>query len=159
MGRVTSTVLKELDTLNDQVCLVATTNLATHFDKAFLRRFDIVINFNRYTEEDLIEVADVLLDFYLNRYKRSDKKRELFHKILRLMQPLPYPGDLKNMIKTSIVLSSEEEHLSYLKRLYQKITEGGELSIEDLRRKGFTVREIETVTGISKSRVARTLKE
>lgn len=159
MGRVTSTVLKELDEMNDNVCLVATTNLASHFDKAFLRRFDIAINFNRYEPEDLIEVADRLLDFYLNRYKRSGRRRELFHKILKLMDPLPYPGDLKNLIKTSIVLSPEDEELSYLRRLYRKVTEGRELSIEELRNKGMTVREIETVTGISKSSVSRELKE
>src|SRR5699024_8776982 len=38
MGRVTSTILKELDNLNEDVVLIATTNLFEKFDKALTRR-------------------------------------------------------------------------------------------------------------------------
>ena len=49
MGRVTSTLLKCLDRMNENVVLVATTNLFNMFDKALSRRFDSIIDFNRYT--------------------------------------------------------------------------------------------------------------
>lgn len=44
MGRVTSTFLKELDSLSSDVLLIATTNLVNSFDKALLRRFDAKIS-------------------------------------------------------------------------------------------------------------------
>ena len=48
MGRATSTILKELDQLNDNILFIATTNLFSSFDKALIRRFDSIINFNNY---------------------------------------------------------------------------------------------------------------
>ena len=45
MGRVTSTLLKCLDRMNENVVLVATTNLFNMFDKALSRRFDSIIDF------------------------------------------------------------------------------------------------------------------
>lgn len=40
MGRVTSTLLKELDMLSESVVCIATTNLYKNIDKAIIRRFD-----------------------------------------------------------------------------------------------------------------------
>ena len=67
MGRATSAVLKGLDNLNDTVVLIATTNLYDSFDKALSRRFDAIINFNRYTQEDLIEVAETIVNGLLSK--------------------------------------------------------------------------------------------
>lgn len=53
MGRVTSTILKELDRLTDlnkEIIIIATTNLFEKFDKALIRRFDAIIDFNRYSK-------------------------------------------------------------------------------------------------------------
>ena len=58
MGRATSAVLKGLDGLNESIMLIATTNLFDSFDKALVRRFDSIIDFNRYTKEDLVEIAE-----------------------------------------------------------------------------------------------------
>ena len=49
MGRATSAMLKGFDRMNENVVLVATTNLFEHFDKALVRRFDFVVDFNRYS--------------------------------------------------------------------------------------------------------------
>ena len=62
MGRATSTILRELDNLDDRIVLVATTNLYEHFDKALIRRFDSVIDFDRYSIEDLYKVAENTLN-------------------------------------------------------------------------------------------------
>ena len=56
MGRATSAMLKEFDRMNENVVLVATTNLYKYFDKALIRRFDSVIDFDRYTQEDLLSL-------------------------------------------------------------------------------------------------------
>ncbi len=51
MGRVTTSILKALDNLNENIILIATTNLFKHFDRALSRRFDLVLNFNKISKE------------------------------------------------------------------------------------------------------------
>lgn len=159
MGRATSSILKELDRLDDRIVLVATTNLYEHLDKALSRRFDAVIDFNRYTQEDLQDIAEVLLNNFLNKYKCVGRNVRLFRKIIGLMEPIPYPGDLKNLIRTSIAFSNPNSEFDYLKRLYAYIADQKEMDLRFLQSQGFTVREIEILTGVSKSQVSRELKE
>ena len=158
MGRATSTVLKKLDILNERVVLVATTNLFEHFDKALVRRFDSVIDFNRYSREDLLEIAEKLLNSFLNKYKCAGRNVRLFRKIMLLHDQLPYPGELKNMIRTSIAFSSANDEFDYLRRIYYSVSNETTVDIKALQKRGFTIREIQILTGISKSQVARELK-
>ena len=98
MGRVTSTILRELDRLTDlnkEIVIIATTNLYSNFDKALIRRFDAVINFNRYSKEDLIEVAEFYFSSFVKNFKSVSKDIRLFRKILTVAPELPYPGELK----------------------------------------------------------------
>lgn len=102
MGRVTSTFIKELDRLNENVVIIATTNLFSNFDKAIVRRFDATVSFDRYSKEDLIEIADAILSSTLKKNANSKQDMRLFNKILKNMESIPFPGDLKQIIKTSI---------------------------------------------------------
>nr|WP_265503573.1 hypothetical protein [Mycoplasma mycoides] len=52
MGIVTLTILQCLDNLNKEIILIATTNLYDYLNKTPVRRFDYVVNFNRYTNKD-----------------------------------------------------------------------------------------------------------
>ena len=158
MGRATSTLLKEFDRLDERIVLLATTNLFDHFDKALIRRFDSIIDFNRYEQEDLAEIAEVILNSFLNKYKCSGKNIRLFRKIVKLMSPIPYPGELKNIIRASVAFSDPSDEYDYLKRLYKAVSPEP-VDIHVLQTQGFTVREIEIITGISKSQVSRELKE
>ncbi len=163
MGRVTSTILRELDRLTDlntEIVIIATTNLFANFDKALIRRFDAVINFNRYSKEDLIEVAEFFFASFAKKFKGIAKDTRLFKKILNAAVTLPYPGDLKNIIKTSLAFSDATAEYDYLKRLFNSLI--GNLdgfAISELYAKGFTVREIEKLKGESKSSVARKLSK
>ena len=75
------------------------------------------------------------------------------------MNQIPYPGELKNLIKTSLAFSDPGSDFDYLKRLYATINKGeSEHYLKDLQSKGFTLREIEILTGVSKSQVSRELK-
>lgn len=159
MGRATSSVLKGLDILNDKIVLIATTNLYNAFDKALVRRFDSVIDFNRYTREDLIDIAEIIINKLLNKFKNLKKNTRLFKKIINQMETIPYPGELKNLLKTSIAFSNPKEEYDYLKRLLNNIKPNLITNLKQLQEKGFTVREIEILTGISKSQVSRELKE
>lgn len=159
MGRVTSTILKELDRLDEDVVLIATTNLFKSFDKALIRRFDSVINFNRYTRDDLLEVAESILNAYLLKFKNAGRNMRLFKKVIDCMDEIPYPGDLKNMIKTSLAFSSPSIEFDYTRKLMA--TAVGKETATDLRNLkelGFTLREIEILTGVSKSQISRELK-
>jgi len=158
MGRATSTLLKELDKLNDKIIFIATTNLYQSFDKAIIRRFDKIINFNRYTNEDLVDVAVSILTEYIDKFPSVARDIKLFRKIIGNLDPIPYPGDLKNLIRTSLAFSDVNKPYDYLKRLYEsankvKIDENLKL----LQKQTFTIREIENLTGIPKSTISRGL--
>ena len=159
MGRVTSSVLKGLDGLSDNIVLIATTNLYNQFDKALTRRFDLVINFNRYDRDELIETAEAILNDLLLRFKFANRNMRLFRKIIATMDELPYPGQLKNMIKASLALSDSKNKYDYLVKLYTSINpKKKDITLKVLQKYGFTVREMEILTGISKSQISRELK-
>lgn len=160
MGRVTSSILKELERLNDEILLIATTNLFNSFDKALIRRFDSVINFNRYSQEDLLEIAESILNVLLNKFEFAGRNIRLFKKIINNMEDIPYPGDLKNMIKTALAFSSPDDKYDYLRRLL--VSTQGKQKSENLRLlhdSGYTLREMELLTGISKSQISRELRD
>lgn len=160
MGRATSSVLKGMDELNDNIVLIATTNLLESFDRALLRRFDSIIDFNRYTREDLIEISESILNELLKKFKFAGRNIRLFKKIIGMMENIPYPGELKNLIKTSIAFSDPNNEFDYLKRLLNTIDKNRDFnSLKSLQDNGFTMREIEILTGVSKSQVSRELKE
>lgn len=158
MGRATTELLKGLDKVDERILLVATTNLYEHFDKAVIRRFDSVIDFNRYSEEDLLNVAVGLLDKYLSHFKLANRDIRLFKKIIRLMDPIAYPGDLKNIVKTAVAFSDPNDGSDYFRRLYSSICGERPENLLKLQKQNFTVREIEILTKKSKSSVARELK-
>lgn len=163
MGRVTSTILRELDRLTDlnkEIVIIATTNLYSNFDKALIRRFDAVINFNRYSKDDLIEVAQYYFSSFIKNFKGASKDTRLFKKVLKVAEKLPYPGDLKNIIKTSLAFSDLDAEYDYLKRLYNNLIGNLEQKdINQLYKEGFTIREIEKLKGESKSTISRKLSK
>ncbi len=74
MGRVTSSLLKNLDRMDERIVLVATTNLFEYFDKALIRRFDSVIDFNRYSQEDLLVIAEEYLNKFLTKFNLAEER-------------------------------------------------------------------------------------
>ena len=159
MGRATSAVLKGLDGLNSRIVLLATTNLFGSFDKALIRRFDKVLDFNHYTKKDLQEIADIILEDLLQQFKFQGRNIRLFRKIIALMDPIPYPGELKNLIKTAIAFSNPTEEFDYLSRLFKQIKPSFSGDYKEFQTLGFSVRDIEVLSKVSKSRVSRELME
>ena len=159
MGRATTAFLKGIDGVPDNIVLVATTNLFKCFDKALVRRFDFVVDFNRYSETDLLMVAEKMLDRYLAKANLGGRDVRLFRKVIKLQHPIPYPGDLQNLIKTSVAFSNPDDEFDYLRRLYSTVSGGQDFDVKTLQESGFTVREIGILTQKSKSGVARELQE
>ncbi|MCH5461316.1 AAA family ATPase [Lactobacillus sp. LC28-10] len=158
MGRATSSMLKALDNVNSDVVIIATTNLYNKLDRAFRRRFDTVISFDRYSKSDLLEVAEVLLTNDLKSFKEAGRDTKLFRKILDTAKKLPNPGELKNIIKVALAFSDPSKPFDYLIRIYKDTHQVDQISMVDLKDEGFTVREIGVLTGTSKSQVARELR-
>lgn len=159
MGRVTSLFLKELDKLNDNIIIIATTNLFQNFDKALIRRFDALVSFDRYSKKDLIDVADSILTASLRKVNNLKQDLRLFNKILNKVASIPYPGDLKQIIKTSIAFSDDSNEYDYLRKIYLALNGNPEkIDIQQLNESGYTTREIEILTRIPKSSVSRKLK-
>ena len=161
MGRATSALLRQMDELSEQIILFATTNLFSKFDKAFIRRFDAVIDFGRYTRKDLIDVATSIMNDYAKRFSFIGKNIRLFKKILSKAEQLPYPGEMKNLIRSAIAFSKPNDESDYLRRIYIALIPDGTNAIQNirtLREQGFTLREIEILTGISRSTAAREMK-
>ena len=160
MGRVTSVFLKELERLNEHIVIIATTNLIDKFDKALLRRFDAIISFDRYSKEDLIEIADSMLRATLRNVKSAKISMRLFNKILGNMEKIPYPGDLKQIIKTAIAFCDDSSEYDYLRKMYINLYGlSGAIDIQDLSTQGYTTREIEILSKIPKSSVSRKLRD
>ena len=162
MGRATSMLLSQMDELSEQIMLFATTNLYSKFDKAFIRRFDATIDFGRYTSEDRSDIAVSILNGYSKQFSFIGKNTRLFKKILANAGILPYPGEMKNIILSSIAFSKPDDENDYLRRLYTALVPNGSETIQDihaLHDQNFTLREIEILTGISRSTVAREIKE
>lgn len=158
MGRATSAVLSGLDNLKENVVLIATTNLYGSFDKALSRRFDSIIDFNRYTREDLLDASETIMNKCFERFKFIARNMRLFRKTVNLLSEIPYPGEIKNIIKTSVAFSNLGDQYDYLKRLYRTVNPQSDMSIATLHNEGFTTREIEILTGVPKSTVSRELK-
>lgn len=155
MGRATSAFLKEMDRTDNRYLIFATTNLFKYMDDALTRRFDACIDFGRYSQSDLQKLSESILIDLLHQYSFAEKDLRLFKKIMSLSDSLPLPGELKNVLKKCIVFSSETDEFDYLKRLYRYIRSSEEIIPETLRGEGFTLREIERLTNISRSTLSR----
>lgn len=152
-------MLKGLDSLNDQIILIATTNLVGSFDKALLRRFDKIVDFNRYSQENLKEIALNILEEMLDKCKIAERNTRLVKRMISFLNPIPYPGDLRNMIRSAIAFSDPNDPKDYLRRLWAMIRPDVGQDLEKLKQLGFTVREMEILTHISKSKVSRKLTQ
>lgn len=160
MARATTELFKGLDSLNKDVVLIATTNMFKQLDSALIRRFAGKINFDLYSREQLVDIGLKLYKTYLNRMEGFSNDERIVSKILESTDYLPYPGELKNIIKSSMAFSNVEEPNDYLKRLILDLNPECDLNdILYLKEKyNFSTRDIEQIVGISKSEVARRIK-
>jgi len=155
----TRTFLRELDEMDSQVLLAAATGLCDQPGNDLARYFDAVISFDRCSQDDLMKIAENLLDQYRKPLRTAGQDRRLFRKILRLKSPLPYPGDLKNGIRTAAALCDPDRESDFFRRLYSAYPGREPKDPKELKARGFTVREIAALTGSSRSTIGRRLKD
>jgi len=158
MGRATSAMLKGMDYMDERVVLIATTNLYDYLDKALKRRFDYVVDFDRYSNKDKMDVAESLLDSYLAKLSLRNKDIRLFRKIMSI-HDLPNPGDIKNMIKSAVAFSNPDDSIDYFRRLYKIVVGEEPRNLKLLKKQGFSLREMEILSKVPKSTIAREVKD
>ena len=98
-----------------------------------------------------------MLDRYLDRIKLANRDVRLFRKIMKLLHPIPRPGDLQNLIRTAVAFSDPADGTDYFRRLYSAVAKGAAPEESALKSEGFTIREIALLTNKSKSDIGRTL--
>ena len=161
MESIISTLIGEIDSLSSlhkDIVLIAITNGYDNIDQRFFRKFNFTVNFNQYKQEDLIEICESYCKSFIKQFRDNRKAIRLLRKILKQSKTLPYPGELKNIVKTSIAFSDVSSEYSYLKGLYDALIGKLDLKdVSDLYLEGFTIREIEILKGVSKSTVYRKL--
>lgn len=158
MGRVTSTFIRELDEMRSEVLLFATSNLKRAFDKALLRRFDAVVDFDAYSREDLIEVSKAIYKDVLKDNPATKSDLRIFVKILEALETIPSPGEMRQILRKAVAFSSSSNDSEYLRRVF--IALHGKDAITDVAKldsMGFSAREIALLTQMSKSSASRIL--
>lgn len=159
MDRATTELFSGIDSLSEDVVLIATTNLMKDLDKALVRRFSASINFDAYSKEDLVDIGIKICNVTLEKTSDLEPNNRLLSKILLSADSLPNPGDLKNIIISSIAFSSFNNKFEYLANIYNSLNKKNTSDLKTLSLKGFSIRDIQDLTGISKSEVARRLQK
>lgn len=158
MGRVTSSFLKFFDFLREDIVVLAATNLEKSFDPALLRRFDYKVDFGRFTKEDLIEAGTKLYTTLGKKFGVSKLFPQFVGRLIAHSPGRQTVADLKNIFRTSFAFSDPKDSYEHLRRIFSTLY-GQNTDLAELSRKGFSYREIESLTNLSKSTVARTIKE
>lgn len=157
MGRATTAVFQGLDNLSRGISLIATSNLLNELDPALLRRFDFVVDFDRYSSEDINDIAKKYYEISIKKSGFSSDDR-LFTKILLEKKKDFSPAEMKNVISSAFALSDGSEN-GYWERLYLSLTCNKRIpSPIVLSEKGYTYREIEKITGTPKTTLFRNMK-
>lgn len=158
MGRVTSSFLKFFDYLRDDVVVLAATNLESSFDPALLRRFDYKVDFGRFSKQDIVEAGEKLYSVIGEKFGSKQLYPDFVVKLLSNSSKKETLGDLKNIFRTSFAFSDPKDPSEHLRRIYNSLYDFG-TDVATLSQLGFSYREIELLTTLSKSKVARTIKE
>ena len=101
----------------------------------------------------------VLIDIYLRQYQQFNRNIRLVKKILNQVQQLPMPGDLNNIIRTALAFSNPKDGFDYIRRLYLSLNGVIPTDVQELKKFGYTVRDIEVLEQASKSTVSRKLQQ
>lgn len=125
ISRVLNHLLQLVDTLDKNKFLIVATNMQENIDHAFLRRFDISINFNKYNLEDITNIFDAYANKY-NLYKHQE-----FYKNLRQLIISSFviwtPSYIKKIIQVSILWLNEEQFpKEQIKEIFQQLSLGKE---------------------------------
>ena len=120
MSRVTTTFMKGLDELNENITLIATTNRFDELDQALIRRFQSHIDFGRYDDDSLLEVG---LFIYEQRFVDEEQQTSDVDTFTKLTENaihdkhLTNPAEIERLLDNAFAYADEDprSHLSHYK--------------------------------------------
>ncbi|WP_347938328.1 ATP-binding protein [Mycoplasma feriruminatoris] len=142
MKKIISIISKYLDSLSREVIIIATTKLYEFLDRDLIKKFDSVINFDNYSDDDLLDIAEILFDNYAKKLNHIGSDTKIVRKIISLYKEIPYPGVLENVIKLSLAFSDPKNEYDCIRKLCRNVTKK-DIDLKVLEAKGFTPEEIE----------------
>lgn len=98
MSRITTSLLIQLDKLSPETIFIASTNLRKNIDKAIMRRFDLLFNFDSYNKDDL----EKIVDYYATKYNLNEEIAN-FKNILNDTNICMFPFEIKTLFKQILI--------------------------------------------------------
>lgn len=108
ISRVLNHFLQLLDNFSSNKIIIVATNLAEQIDPAFVRRFDIAVNFNTYEKKDIENIWIKYCEKY-NLYKLNVYSENL-KKLILSTYKFWTPGYIKRVALTSKIWFDEHEN-------------------------------------------------
>ena len=158
--RLTLSFLKFFDFLREDIVVLAATNLVNSFSPSLLSRFDYKVNFDRFSKQDLVDAGEKLYSQLGKKFGYEQLFPEFVRKLLSNSTKNEALGELKNIFKTSFAFSDPKDHVEHLRRIFDSLYESDSgQDVARLSQLGFSYREIELLTDLSKSKIGRIIKE
>lgn len=105
------------------------------------KRFRFTVDFNRYSQQDLIDIGTRFYGSAVASAKDIGKNTRILKKILSLKGASMNPGDLKNIIYSAIAFNSTDDRFDHLRRILREVDRSSDaLNIERLKNEGFSLR-------------------
>ncbi len=85
------------------------------------KRFRFTVDFNRYSQQDLIDIGTRFYGSAVASAKDIGKNTRILKKILSLKGASMNPGDLKNIIYSAIAFNSTDDRFDHLRRILREV--------------------------------------
>lgn len=107
VSRILNHLLQLIDSISTNNLLIVATNMQSQIDSAFLRRFDVSLNFDNYSVDDIVNI----FDNYSDKYKLDEFKvfKDHFQKLVIRTYKLWTPGYIRRAIQVSSLWLQENE--------------------------------------------------
>ena len=154
MKSTVPTIIEGLKALSRDLTIIATTSDISSLPQNLLSVFNKRVSFDRYTKDDLEDIANRLIHYFFLDYRELQKDEVIFNKILKLCISLPSPSNIKSIIKESLAFSNGK---GYLGNIYKRLLNISHIEISVLKEQGFTIDEMEKITNRGRGDIARLL--
>lgn len=158
MRRIVNVLLQEMDTLSDDILLIAATNYSRKIDPAILRRFSFEIYLPKPTKNERFKY----INYFLERFYIKDNKK-VIATVVNLTENYSY-SELENLLNdytiNKLYKNKEENLLSYfVKNLQIRNQLNDTVMNKWLMEKKISITALSMILGISRYKLSDKLKK
>lgn len=150
--RATIEFMKSLDSLPINSLVIAATNLFSSIDQAITRRFDTIVNFDKYTKSNL----DDVFNYYINYFEIKTKKSAL-NCMIKKMNKFNSPDNIRKFLEKIEISEKLEIHDKLIYSMKENKNDKEFLFF--LKECGFTTKFISDVFNKNEKTIRRWLSE